>query len=216
MPETDTIPSGQPETTPKPLENDAHVTDASLQEQLKKERQERMAQNAELNRLREEKKKREDTDAAAERKRLEENGEALELARREKDRADAAEKALTDREKSEALQKGTAEIFAKYPNTIKKVAQTAGLSLLDDTEEAKTALTEKMDAIAKDINGNQRVRGNNMPPQEQQTDPNRATALKKLKFGDKSQETMHELLKDNPGIVGMKRLYENAQINPNG
>lgn len=195
----------------KPVSSDP----TALQEQLDKERKQRDLDTQRIRQLENEKKAREDADAETERKKLEDDGENAELARREKERADAAEKALADRDLQEALTKGTAEVFAKYPKNIQRVAQTAGLSLTADTEEAKTALAEKMDALAKDINGNTKVRGNNMPPENRQEDPDRALALKKLKFGDKSKENMHELLKDNPGIAGMKRLYENAQLDPN-
>lgn len=183
----------------------------ALQEQLEKERKQRELDTQRIRQLENEKKARDDADAKAEREKLEIDGDNAELARRERERADAAEKALADRDLQESLSKGTAEIFNKYPNNIKKVAQTAGLTLREDTEEARKALTDQLDAIAKDINGNQRVRGNNMRPEQQQQDPDKDLALKKLKFGDKSHENMHELLKDNPGIKGMKRMYDEAQ-----
>lgn len=191
--------------------NNVSSDPAALRAELEKERRERALERQRLNQLENEKKAREDTDREIERKKLEEDGELKILADREKERADEAEKKLAERDKSESLSSATSEIFAKYPKNIQKVAKSAGLSLTDDTEEAKTALTTKLDAIAKDINSNQRVVGNNMPPESQNNTPERTLALKRLKFGDKSQETMHDLLKDNAGIKGMKRMYEESQ-----
>lgn len=207
MPEPDNGATPSETAAAEKLKNDA----AALEDQLKKERQERMAQNAELNKLREENKKREEADAEAAKKKLEEDGELKTLIEQERERGERLEKELADRDLSATLATANAEILGKYPKAVQKIAQTAGMTLTDDSDEAKTALTEKLDSIAKDLSSQQKVRGNNMPPEETPVAPERAAALKKLKFGDKSQENWHELLKDNPGIASMKKLYENAQ-----
>lgn len=207
MPEPDNGSNPSETAAAEKLKNDA----AALEDQLKKERQERMAQNAELNKLREENKKREEADAEAARKKLEDDGELKTLIEQERQRGEKLEKELADRDLRETLGTANAEILGKYPKAVQKIAQTAGMSLTDSSDEAKTALTEKLDSIAKDINSQQKVRGNNMSPEQEQIAPEKAAAIKRLKFGDKSQDNWHELLKDNPGIAGMKKLYESAQ-----
>lgn len=204
----------QPETEPKkPLENDANtLSQAELQEQLKKERQERMAQNAELNRLRKAEEDRKAADAEAERKKLEENDEYKTLADRERERAEEAERKLAERDKAETLGKAQKEILGGFPQNVADVAATAGLTLTDDSEEGKAAFTEKLNAIAKKINADKKVKGNNMRPEAPDTSAESVDAINRIRFGDRSAETWHKVLKDNPGIRGMKKLAENAGL----
>jgi hypothetical protein len=184
----------------------------ALQSELEKANKQRELDAQRIAQLENEAKARKTSDDEAERKKLEEDGELAELAAREKKRADDLEAELSDKAKNEALDKAKTEIFGKYPKTVQNAANIAGLTLTDDTEEAKATLATKLDDLAKIVNNGQKVRGNNMVPDPTPADPTRDLALKRLKFGDKSHENMHELLKDNPGIKKMKRMYEEAQV----
>lgn len=195
MAETDDKPETQkPE---QPLKND----NAEVERLQKELEQSKMR----ANQLENEKAERVKQEEEAERKKLEEQNEFKTLAEREKERAEAAEKKLADSEKSQTLSKSTEELLATYPKAVAEIAKTTGLSLTEDSEDAKKAFTEKLDAIKKNVTNGQKVRGNNMRPEQEDVSPERALALKRMKFGDKSPANLHVLLKDNPALAQMRK-----------
>lgn len=102
-------------------------------------------------------------EADAQAKKLEEDGqlkEALAAERAEKqrllDEKDAAER-------SALLNKETGDVLSKYSPAVVDIAKTAGLSLVDDSDEAKADLSKKLDDIAAKLGGQARVDSNNPP-----------------------------------------------------
>jgi len=63
--------------------------------------------------------------------------------------------------KRQQLGQATQDILKEYPDTVKDLAATAGLSLNDDTEEAKTELKGKLDDIKSKVAPTSTVTANN-------------------------------------------------------
>lgn len=108
-------------------------------------------------------------EAEANAKKLEEDGqlkEALAAERAEKqrllDERDAAER-------SALLNKETGDVLSKYSPAVVDIAKTAGLSLVDDSDEAKADLSKKLDDIAAKLGGQAKVESNNPPVSAPQT-----------------------------------------------
>lgn len=99
------------------------------------------------NQLANEKAARDKVDEDLQRKKLEEDGEWKLLA--EKNAAELQE--LRSREenatKTAELNAATQEVLKTFPKEVIDIAETAGISLTDDSESARTSLTEKLAAI---------------------------------------------------------------------
>lgn len=113
---------------------------------------------------------RERADADARAKKLEEEGqlkEALAVERAEKQRLLDERTAAEERA---ALTQSTEEVLSKFSPAVVDIAKTAGLSLVDDSDEAKTSLEAKLNDIAGKLGSTAKVEANNpsvsTPPAE--------------------------------------------------
>lgn len=151
MAETDTT---VPETTQEPLapasqpsaptrDNTTQTTDAdALKSQLQKLEMER-------NMLRKQKDALEQEKADRERKELEEKEDYRTLAERAQAEAEALRKEREEETAKAEVGKAENEVYAKFPQHVQELAKTLGLQLTDASDEAKTSLTSKLDALSK-------------------------------------------------------------------
>lgn len=149
----------------QPLENDAKVqatpavnASAIDAEMAKKEAEKaRMEANMLRNKLAEIEKAEADRRA----KELEEQNEFKTLYEQEKAER---ERLIYEKEQSERkalLQGEQAQVLAAYPAEVREIAEEAGISLTDATEEAKAILKTKLDKIAEKIGTVNRITPNN-------------------------------------------------------
>jgi hypothetical protein len=165
-PETGSQPQVSNDTSPvaAPVQDNSN---AELELLRKEKEQAEMRANQLANQLSEKLK----AENEAQTKKLEEEGklkEALTLERAEKQKL-IDEKDATER--TTLLNKETSEVLTKYSPAVVDIAQTAGLSLVDDSDEAKTDLIKKLDDIAAKVGGRAKVVGNNPPNSTPQAQP---------------------------------------------
>lgn len=148
----------------QPLENNTNpsvttpVVNTDANELLRKE-----AEQAKMraNQLENELKKFREAQEADKTKQLEEKEEYktlyeqnnAELERIRQEREQSERQALLTKEKSTVL--------AEYPDAVREIAEETGLSLVDDSEEAKTEFKAKLDKIAERVGTTARVTPNN-------------------------------------------------------
>lgn len=113
------------------------------------------------NQLENEKAKRDKEEQERQRKQLEEQNEYKTLF----EKTDAELKAIREREekaqRDTELAKVSEGVLKDYPQEVRDLAETAGLSLSDESEVSRTAFKEKLDAIAQRINPGQTAAPNN-------------------------------------------------------
>lgn len=125
------------------------------------------------NQLENEKSARDKAAEEANRKRLEEKEEYKKLY----EKSDAELKAIREREEAEARNSELAtlsqDVFKDYSKEVQEIAQTAGISLTDESEVARATLKSKLDEIAKRVTPGQVAQGNNpnnLPPADPTVD----------------------------------------------
>lgn len=84
---------------------------------------------------------------AAKQKQMEDKEEFKQLYEQLKQQIDERDARDAERERQATLQGATQDILKEYPQEVQELATTAGLSLNDDSDEAKKTLTEKLDAF---------------------------------------------------------------------
>jgi hypothetical protein len=113
------------------------------------------------NQLENEKRESDKAKADADRKALEDQNEYKKLF----EKSDAELKAIREREenavRSAELAKVSEGVLKDYPKEVQELAETAGLTLNDESEVSRTAFKEKLDAIAKRIVPGQTATPNN-------------------------------------------------------
>lgn len=199
--ETTTTPTNNAST---PVQTDNG--NAAEVERLKKEaEQAKMRANQLENQLAEKTKAEEE----ARRKQLEENEEYKTLY----ERSEEARKRLED-EGKEATKKATlsstqSAIFAKFPKEVVEVAETAGLSLSDDSEEAKQQLETKLKTLAEKVGPKRTPTGNN-PGQTTEVAPERVVLLDGMRRGNPN--ATRQIISGMSSIAKMREMAGVEQV----
>lgn len=212
-------------TPPQPLSNDGqpvatppvNAPDNAEVERLKKEAEQakmraNQAQN-ELDRIKQ-------AETAAEAKRLEEKEEFRTLYETTNARLQEMEAAQTAQERQTALTAATTDIFKEYPVNVVELAQTAGLKLSDDTDEARTALKTTLDAFKAKVGGGTPGVTPNNPPAGSPEVVNRAELTARAHPGAESPMALAsargddsialKYISDLPAIQRMKEIAQNG------
>lgn len=112
----------------------------------------------------------------ARRKQLEENEEYKKLY----EKSDAELKAIREKEEADARQRELAtisqDVLKDYSKEVQEIAQTAGISLSDDSEVARANLKSKLDEIAKRVTPGKVATANNPSNLPDASDPTLDTA----------------------------------------
>lgn len=154
MAETDVT---TPETAPGELKNDASTTvtpgtDNGSAAEVERFRKEAEQARMRANQLENELKSREQKDVEARQKRLEEDQQYKELA---DERAKELDTLKKEREEETARAKRESEqqkILSTYPQPVIELAETTGVSLLDDSDDAKASFKAKLDTVSEKLN----------------------------------------------------------------
>lgn len=179
-------------------------SNADLQAQLEKAKMEAAM-------LRNQKDKLEKAQADAAKKELEEKEEFRTLYEKEKAEREAIQNERAEAEKKTQLEADAKEVFSKFNSNVVDVAKSAGLSLEDTTEAAKTALTERLQAIADKVKS-PGVSGNNPAPAAEGSNLNSAEVLRSISYGNK--DAKREFIRQSPSIQAVKQeLQKQAGVN---
>lgn len=203
-PTGETVNTGDTQTTVTTSATPAvNAPDPAEVERLRKESEQK---DLRIRQLENERKAREDAEAETKRKQLEENEEYKSLYEREKAERERLANEQADAERKAALNSAQNEIFATFPADVTDVASTAGLSLTDDSEEAKVALKTKLEAIASKVSSTQTVTGNNPSPTAEPTGTDRTKLLQRMRFNDKdlSESAKIEAISKIPALDAMR------------
>lgn len=159
-------PTGET-ATPGNVSNDVSTASAPVSDNTSSAEVERLRKEAEqakmrANQLANELEAKTKADEAAKQKQMEDKEEFMALAERLEAQLKERDERDAEQERQTALKSATQDVLKEYPQEVQELAQTAGLSLTDDSEEAKKALTEKLDAFkAKVAPTSQAANGNN-------------------------------------------------------
>jgi hypothetical protein len=88
---------------------------------------------------------------AAHQRQLEEKEEFKTLYEQTQSKLKEIEDAQSERERQTQLNTSTEDLFKDYPPNVVELAKTAGLGLSDDSDAAKAALKEKLDAFKEKV-----------------------------------------------------------------
>lgn len=171
-----TTPSA-PQSAPAPQVN---TTDNSEVDKLKKELEQAQMR---ANQLENEKKKRDEADAEAKRKQLEEQDEWKQIAEQERIKREELENERQEAERTQTLKFAEDTIFAEFSEDAIEVAKEAGLSLKDDSDEAKADFKTKLQKISDKVVNSNKVTPNNPGGSIQNED--RSEKVAKMRQGDK-------------------------------
>jgi hypothetical protein len=133
-------PSNEPSTTSAPpVDNTSAVVEAAKKE----------AEQARIraNQLENENAKMKADQEAAQRKQLEEKEEFKTLYEKTQARLDELTAAQEEALRKQELTAATDELLKAYPTNVVEIAQTAGISLTDDSDAAKAVFKEKLDTL---------------------------------------------------------------------
>lgn len=170
-----------------------NATDNAEVERLRKEaEQARMRANQLENELAAKRKAEED----AERKRLEEKEEWKSLAEQEKAKREALEQQREAEAREKATREATESIYSEFPDAVKEIASEAGLSVSDDSEEAKEALKAKLQKIADKLPTNSVGPNNPANP----TSTNNLPSGDEMKMALKNEQNFHDLASKLPSV----------------
>ena len=198
------------------VSNDTSTAATSPQDtssEVERLRKEREAATYRANQLANQLAAKEKAEEEARAKKLEEEGklkEALDLAnQRLKSLEDEKERATT----RALLDQETNNVLSKYNPAVVEIAKTAGLSLVDDSDEAKDDLTKKLDSIASKVGGQTKVQANNPAPSVQ-TPVSREELVGKMR--DNIQPRTRDELgrKAIGGLSAIKEMRQRAGIEP--
>jgi chromosome segregation ATPase len=160
------------------------------------------------NQLENELKKIRDNQSEAERKQLEEKEEFKALYEKNEAELKQIRETREAEERQRTLQSETETVFKDYPANVAELAKTAGLSLIDDSEAARSALKEKLEAIKTQIGsaGTPAVNPNN-PAAPAAANPDRAKLVENMALagaqGD--DKPTRAFIRSLPQINEMKR-----------
>lgn len=188
-------------------------TNSAEFEQLKKQMdQEKMRANQLANQLAEKDK----AETAARQKQLEEKEEFKTLYEQTQSQLNEIKKTQQEAEQKAALTTATADVFKDYSQPVVELAQTAGLSLTEDTDEARKALKEKLDTFKSKLPSGG-VSSNN--PHQPAENTNSAELTKRNEDGASPMalaaakgdlRPTYEYIRGLPAIARMKEISKGA------
>jgi len=197
----ETVTPGDSQTTvqttaPAP----GNAVDPAEVERLRKEREQI---EMERNRLRNQLAEREKAEEEARQKQLAANEEWKQLAEQNQAKLEALEKEREEAQRTAELKEATSSVFAQFPADVVEVANEAGLSASDNTEEAKEALKSKLEKIAAKVSTTTTTAPNN-PSTQPVTASTRAELLERAKYGDK--EARMQAISNIPAVEAMRKM----------
>lgn len=155
--------------------------------------------------LENEKANREKADEELRKKQLEENEEFKILYEREKTQREELEKQREQEANDKALKEAKESIVKDYSSEVLEIAEATGLSIYDDSDEAKAEFKSKLDVIASKFGNTQSVKvsGNNNPEYADKED----NSLIKLRFSDPAivRQARKEAISKIPALGDMRK-----------
>lgn len=201
-------PNGET-ATPAVLENNANnpgtptppapvkTEDSGEVDKLRKEKEQaEMRANQLANQL----KAKEEAEAAAEAKQLEEQNEFKTLYEQSQEKLREKEEAEERRTKEAAVQSSSKTILSEYSDDVAALAEEAGLTLTDDSEEAKTSFKERLDKINTRLGATKVTPNNPAPPNGRKVE----FTTEELQQGLADPSQFHKIVTERyPGIAAM-------------
>lgn len=205
----ETAPPGDSKTTVQPQAPvQGNASDPAEVERLRKEAQQ---QTMRANQLQKDLEARKKADEEARQKQLEENEQFKDLWEKEKAEKEALISEREAAQRKAELQAETSNLFKDYSPAVQDVARTTGLSLTDDSDEAKAELKSKLDTITSKI-GSPRVEANNPPPSETPT-PDREQAIKVMRMNNVPNSTKQAATRQAVGTLeSLKTMKAQAGV----
>lgn len=200
-PNSETVVVPKNDATPSvPAPAPVNTVDTAEVERLKK-----VAEQAQMrvNQLENEAKKREAAEEAARLKQLEENNEWKSVAEQNRAKLEALEAEREAEERSKELATAKQAVFKDFPAEVTELAEEAGLSLTDSTEEAKEALKAKLEKIRARVVTKAPVTPNN-PANPTPPDADKSEKLRRMGMGDKQARA--EIISSIPGVEAMRKM----------
>lgn len=150
---------------------------------------------------------REKDDEDAKQKQLEEQGKFEDLYKKAEEERNNLIRERDDAAKQTNLNKTREELLSKFPTNVQEIAETTGLSLTDDSEEAVADLTKKLESIASKVPKDTRIQGSNPAPVTD-TAPEREQLVQKMRFdnGEVRRNAVREAIRTIPGVDGMRKI----------
>jgi hypothetical protein len=169
------------------------------------ERLRKAAEQAEMraNQLKNELDKKKAEDEAARLKQLEENEEWKQLAEQSKIKLEEFENAREAEQRQATLKTATTEIFSQFPDEVKEIAEETGLTITEDTDEARIALKAKLEKIATKVVKSRDVTPNN-PANPAVPQGERTALLQRMGNGDR--EARAQVIGNLPGVKEMRKI----------
>ena len=151
---------------PEALENNAkpvatppvNAPDPAEVERLRKESEQK---DLRIRQLENEKAAREKAEADAKAKELEENNQFKDLYEQERTKRVEIERKQEADEKAKAITDARTRALSTYSDQVKAIADDAGITLADDSDEAVTEFRARLDKIQTQLGGGPRVSANN-------------------------------------------------------
>lgn len=199
-PAGETVPPGDsqtPVTTPA-----APVANASDPAEVDRLRKEKEQADLRIRQLENEKVARDKADEEARQKQLEEKEEWKTVAEEAKSKLDAIEAEKATAERNAELKAESAKVLDEFAPEVKKVAETAGMSLADNTAEAIAEFKTKLTALAETVKAPTPA-GNNPPPRGDDASLPSAEVLTAIKYGNKDARKAY--IQQSPSIQAVKK-----------
>lgn len=149
-------PKNEAVNPPTPPVEEKKVDNSQLEELRKKAEQAEMRANQLANKLQ----AKEEAEAQAEAKKLEEQNEYKTLFEQEKAKREAIETERQEEARRKELSEAQATLLAEYDDDVKGLAEDAGATLTDTSDEAVAAYKERLDKFQTRL-GKQKVQPNN-------------------------------------------------------
>lgn len=192
-------PTQTPSAPPvvKPQDNSVE----ELRRQVEEERKAREQATMRANQLENEKKQRDEAEAARKAKELEEQNQYKELYEQERAKREEVERERQTAEEQQAIANTKAEVVKEYSEEIIKEAKELGFDLTSADETAVAAYKAKLDKLTTMTGNTQKVTGNNPPaPNNQQP----ALNPDELRETLQDEKSFHAYVTKNfPGIASM-------------
>lgn len=138
--------------------------------------------------------------AAARQKQLEENEQWKTLAEERQAELDMVKADQSQKEETARLQAETKTLLDEYPLAVRELAETAGLSLPEDSDEAKAKLKAKLDTFAQKVSASAKVEPNNPAPTPD-AQPDREKAVRTLQLNNIPSKARREAEKTAIGSL---------------
>jgi len=148
----------------EPVKNGASTADTTTNtNEVIRLRKEKEQAEMRANQLENEKRERDKKDEEAARKKLEEDNDLRTLNERLKSQLDTLESEKEENERLAGIDTAKKVIFSEYPAEVVEIAETAGMTLYDNSEDAQIKLKERLDVIKSKVSttNTQKVSGNN-------------------------------------------------------